>query len=408
MVGPVLTESDGHRLALAAFQWIPLSRDARRPGSWEGPAVHGPTAGVRCDAVSAGIYQHLPSGKAAPQDSRGQRESRGRNMRSMGVWMTGLAVGVTVVALLLSGSIAASAVAAGTSAGALKTPGGARASWVDHGAAMLPTGKSKPAAKILCTMPAGAPGAIYAISKAKAYVLDWGNGTLYVCGGGKATVVATPPSGFASGGYYGLSGAVVNKKLVLLALSFGIRGGYYCLEASVKGCAWTVPVSLPSTFCSSEPMSVCNPDGVVLETNLSFTYVDVSNVQMVTCTAWASSCSVDAASSAFAGYLPVNIAQSGTTLAVSDNSCSGVVWTGSTTSMTVAKSFGDSLQGLAYQGSVLYAADDAVCTSTAAHLVDVGTGAPLTTPFTAPAAILGISSDLQFASLGSGVVYLEL
>lgn len=325
-------------------------------------------------------------------------------MKTKGVWATAMTAVVAIAFVLMAGQAAAAPGVSATHASLQKAPTAAGPSaWM--GGMAMPSIAPKTTVMSLCAMGVYGPGGIYPISKKAAYVENWSTGDIAACGSGIATTIATPPSGYSAEGYYGIAGAKDSGKLDLILLSFEVPGGYYCLGASSSGCASTAAFVLPSTFCSSEPYGFCNPDGVVLSKNLAFTYVDVVNQQMVSCTAYATSCAVDAASSAFSGYKPVNIAQLGSKLAVSDNSCSGLVWEGSTTSMKVVASIGDSLQGIAFHSKVLYVADDGICTDTAAHIINLKTGASLPTPLTAPDQIVGLDSDLQFGSWDTGEVF---
>lgn len=263
--------------------------------------------------------------------------------------------------------------------------------------------------KTLCSTEIHVPGGVYPISTSEAYLENWSSGNLTVCGGGADTTIATPPAGFSYSGYAGMAGVKVSGKLDLILISWGPRPspavGWYCLNATPTGCQSTAGFTLPSSFCSSESAGYCNPDGLVIAKTLAFTYVDVINEQMVSCSAHAVSCSVDGASADFSGFLPSEIVQSRSTLYVSDNSCTGYIWEGSTTSMTVLTHLGDALGGIAFHQKTLYVADWGTCTSSPAHIIDVKTGSSLPTPFTGPEELIGLDSDLQWGSYQAGGVY---
>ncbi len=247
---------------------------------------------------------------------------------------------------------------------------------------------------------------VYPITKTEAFVEDWETGNLTLCASGVDSVIQAVPSAVAGLGYYGLSGVMVHGSLDLLILSWGVEAGWYCLGATSSGCASTSYFTLPSTFCSAQPAGICNPDGVVLAKSLGFTYVDIVNTEMVTCTASAASCTTDAASSAFTGYSPVGITEYKSKFYVSDNSCTGNIWVGTTKSMKVLYTEGNSLEGIAFQKHTLYVGDDAYCGGVAG-ILNAKTGVELPTIFTGPVEIIGLDWDLQFTTYSPGAVYLQ-
>ncbi len=318
-----------------------------------------------------------------------------------GISLTAMCLAVTISFLLMTaqGAVASTVAPAGHSNHPKKS--NELSVLVARGGTPVPGVTAMPKIKYLCSVPPGEnPGGVYPIKKYFAFVEEWNDGQLWNCENGYGDYNGYAP--YPSTGYYGLAGVNVSGELDLILISYyGV--GWYLIGDHLPGTGFT----LPSSFCASEPAGYCNPDGLVVESNLSFTYVDAVNQQMVTCTAYAASCSVDAASSAFAGYQPVNIAQSGSTLAVSDNSCAGVVWEGSTSSMTVVASIGDALQGITFHHKQLYVADDGTCTNTIAHIIDLTTGRSLRTPLTAPDEIIGLDWELQFSAFDANVVYSE-
>jgi len=261
--------------------------------------------------------------------------------------------------------------------------------------------------KRLCALPPNVPSSVYPASSKQAFVENWTDGGLLVCGGGKNTTIATPPSGFSGPGYFGMGGMNISGKLDLLLISFGVKGGWICVDATTHGCSSNLTFKLPSSFCRGEPRHTCNPNGVVITNNtLGFAYVDGDNAQLVSCTRLAASCSVDAASSAFSGYEPAYIARDGSEMYVSDLSCTGNIWSGTISSMSVLKTVGDSLGGITYH-KALYVADDGRCSNNSAHIIDVTTGVSLPTPFAVPGGIGGLDETLQFGAYtnltGAGV-----
>ncbi len=302
--------------------------------------------------------------------------------------------------------------------------------------------KSASTPKTLCSaLPSGDDAAgIYAITISEAFVLDWATGNLTLCAAGVDSVIQAVPSAVAGYGYYGIDGTNVSGTLNLLLLSWGVEGGWYCLNATTSGCASTSYFTLPSTFCSAQPAGYCNPDGVVLARpptypstfcsaqpagycnpdgvvlarpdgyylfgQLAFTYVDIVNKDMVTCTGYATSCMTDKASSAFAGFSPIDIFKEGHKFYVSDNSCTGKVWVGTIYKMKVLYTEGNSLEGIAFHEHTLYVGDDAYCGGVAG-ILNAKTGVELPTIFTGPVEIIGLDWDLQFTTYSPGAVYLQ-
>lgn len=326
--------------------------------------------------------------------------------------LVGLAVAPTV-GLSAPGRALGSASSTLTSSSLeLRTGGGPAALTTSGGATQFAPPFASTKVSTLCSSVPGPglgySGGVWPAPSGNAYVEDWYNGALVLCGHGSSSTIAAAPPGFSTDDYFGMTGVRTSSGLDLLLLSFASPArGWVCVTASVSGCASQTNFTLPSKFCSSEPAGVCNPDGVIATPKLGFTYVDAKNKQMVTCTAGARSCTVDAASSAFSGFRPVGIVQNGSTLYVSDASCSGNVWSGSRANMSVLYTVGDKLQGVAFDHGDLYVADTGNCTGAAAHIVDLTTGTSLTSPFTGPNSIPGLDSKLQFSSWAGGAVYQE-
>lgn len=303
-------------------------------------------------------------------------------------WALGASLAVGIALAVIAGSATALSISPSGGAG--------------HASLTLAT----PKVKDLCSVPDTDAAGLYPASTKLAYLENYSDGDLTLCGSGSDTTIATPPAGFAGMGYDGIAGKKIAGKLDLILVSWAIAGGYYCLGATTAGCASTVGFSLPSTFCAAQPvLGVCHPNGLILSEKLGFTYVDSGNAVMVTCKAYATSCAQDGASNDFAGYEPVGIAQNGSTLYVSDLSCTGVVWSGSVSFMSPLKYMGDSLEGIAVHNATLYVGDTGSCTDAKAHLIDVATGASLPTPLARSDVAVFVDSDLQFDSYSYGGVY---
>ena len=308
-------------------------------------------------------------------------------MSSSARWVLSGGAVAAVIVVVVSGIAAATTIGPGT---------------LGHSA---PGALAKPKVKELCAVPEDNAAGLYPASKTSAYVENYSDGNLSVCGAGTDRTVAAPPSGFAGTGYDGLAGLKISGELDLLLISWAIDSGWYCLGASTAGCASTAGFSLPSTFCAAQPIGTCHPNGLVLSKSKGFTYVDSGNAEMVTCTADAASCVVDAATNYFSGFEPVGIAQNGSTLYVSDLSCTGWVWSGSASSMSRVKSIGDSLEGITVHDGSLYVGDNGACTDSKGHVVDVSTGAALPTLLKSSDQYIGLDSALQFDSYDTGGVY---
>jgi hypothetical protein len=267
---------------------------------------------------------------------------------------------------------------------------------VGFSASQTPLGSPEHRVKTLCGLDF-LTGEIYPIFPNRAYVESWSSGNITLCGNGKSAPVAQAPPGFDWNGYFGMAGVKVQGHVDVLLISFLREGGWVCVNATTHGCGSNLTFTLPYSFCGSEPAGYCDPDGVVVSQNLSFTYVDSANAQMVTCAPLATSCAVDPASSAFAGYGPTDIAQSGSTYYVSDDNCSGLVWSGTTSSMSTYATVGSDLGGIAVRHGNVYVGVSGYCLSSGvAHIEDVTTGVSLRTPYNSTGYIFVLDSKLQF------------
>jgi hypothetical protein len=318
-----------------------------------------------------------------------------------GPWVV-VAVGILTVSFLWVGIQGASATPAapvaatshpssGSEGRGYLAPGGGSS------ATLAPLGGAGHRVKTLCGGIDFVTGAIYPIFPNRAYVESWSDGNISLCGNGRFAPIAQAPPGFDWPGYFGMAGVKVGGQVDLLLISFLREGGWVCVNVTTDGCASNLTFSLPTSFCGSEPILGCDPDGVVVTPNLSFTYVDSANAQMVTCAPLATSCAVDAGSSAFAGYVPTDIAQSGSTYYVSDDNCSGLVWSGTTSSMSTYATIGSDLGGIAVRHGNVYVGVSGDCVSSGvAHIEDVTTGVSLRTPYNSTGDIFTLDSKLQF------------
>lgn len=310
--------------------------------------------------------------------------------------IVGISAAILALSFVLGAAQGAVAAPAATTSHASPSPELSRISAQFERGAFPVQGIAAKSTKTLCSDLSIDASSDWTYSKGYAYVEDWYTGDITLCGKGVDVLVATPPSGYSNDGYYGMAGVVVSGQLDLILLSFDVQGGWYCFDASASGClGGSAGFTFPSSFCSSEPNGYCNPDGVVVKSNLVFTYVDVVNIELVTCSAYASSCANDPASSAFAGYTPLGITQKGTKLYVTDNSCTGNIWEGTTAKMHVLYTEGNSLEAISFHGKLLYVGDDAICGGNAG-ILNAKTGVELATPLSGAYEINGLDTDLQW------------
>lgn len=276
----------------------------------------------------------------------------------------------------------------------------------------VPSASAVTGVTTLCSsLPSGGVVGIYPASNGGAFVEDFSTGDIDLCGGGgPATVIAAPPMG-ASGQYYLGMGAVMTKTqgLVFALMNNVMQGFWLCYGASTSGCtSESAFISLPSTFCKNEAIGICTPQGTALDKSLNLYYVDNNNAKLVECTASSSytSCTNLGASSALSGSSPVGLYLKGTTFYIADSSCSGKVWKGTRTSLSLIGSVGDALTGITVstknpmKSLHVYVTDQGSCKNVAAHVYDVTDKKPLPTPFTSTGTRLGtVDSNLQFTEL---------
>src|SRR5579871_2360406 len=152
-----------------------------------------------------------------------------------------------------------------------------------------------------------------------------------------------PPAGGAGEGYWGMAGIQTGNPtlgLLLLLISSILQGFWVCGHATSSGCGLSGNfITLPASFCSSEPTHTCDPRGVALDNSLNVYYVDGNNAKLVECTSASNyQCSNLPASSALSGHVPEGLVMKGTTFYISDGGCSGKVWKGTKSSLSVIAS----------------------------------------------------------------------
>jgi hypothetical protein len=170
-------------------------------------------------------------------------------------------------------------------------------------------------------------GAIYP-AIGGAFVEDYLRGNLVFCSGGHSKTIATAPPGgigpYAPGPYFDGMGAVQTQAfgLVLALVTHAIVPGFWiCYHAAYSGCgSKSAFIPLPSSFCSSELVTACEPTGAALDSSLNLYYADYENQQLVECTRASSyhSCLVLPASKDLAGHAVDCLYLSGTTFYLAD------------------------------------------------------------------------------------------
>ena len=247
---------------------------------------------------------------------------------------------------------------------------------------------------------------------------DFYTGRIYYCDSQNygATLVAQPPSGGMGAGYYGLGGwdswnTQNGTGLVLVATSFRMQGMWFCDMTTVSSCVESAFIPFPKTYCESlRPTGTCNPYGTVLDASLNVYWVDPNNTVFTECTSASdyTSCSTLPASSALKGYEPVGLAlingtspylPKGWHFYVTDNSCSGNVWMGSTMSLSLVTSVGDSLEGIgsstrdAGNTQQLFVGVTGLCSHTPPKILDISNASQIvSTPFKLQSSLIGIST----------------
>ena len=192
------------------------------------------------------------------------------------------------------------------------------------------------------------PTKVFPDSTGGAFV-ETGDGNLVFCGSGTTTTIATNPEPSAPwDGMGGVNTAIYGTVLALTSYAPTPGSGLWiCYGASSSGCAFGTSafIVLPSSFCSTEPAGYCEPIGTALDSSLNLYHVDYANAKLVECTASSGyqSCTNLPASSALKGYSPIGLALVGGTFYVADDSCSGRVWKGTKSSLSVIYKTGEAL-----------------------------------------------------------------
>jgi hypothetical protein len=255
-------------------------------------------------------------------------------------------------------------------------------------------------------------------------VEDYDSGNVYWCKSGSENQVDGAPGGNIGQGFNGMAGVSTGFGTVLAIDlgSFGESGAipaYFCVGAvpmsanfpycSISGNFVAGLGAGTTPFCKNQPKGNCYPDGVALDKKLNFYYADHQNMDVVKCT-YASqyqSCSV---LKSLTPYAPDNLfIDSSGNIWVSDSSCTGNVWKDSGGVWTVKYKVGDFLDAITMSSANptktphLYVADTGLCSDTAAHIIDLTDGKSLPTPFAFATDIPGLSTGLQFTSLGPNV-----
>ena len=191
-------------------------------------------------------------------------------------------------------------------------------------------------------------------------------------------------------------------------------GLWLCYGASSTGCAFgqSAFIVLPSSFCSTEPRGFCEPIGTALDSSLNLYYVDYANAKLVECTASSvyQTCMNLPASSALTGFSPSGLALIGGTFYVADHSCSGRVWKGTKSSLSVIYKTGEALTSITASKNNptkklhVYGVFSGSCKSTGAYVKDLTDGKVLGGPYSGFVPVY-IDSRLQVDSSYSSGVY---
>jgi hypothetical protein len=235
---------------------------------------------------------------------------------------------------------------------------------------------------------------------------------------GNLVDLGTPPTGAPPYGYASMGGISTKTLGTVLVLDVNDSnsspgpGFWFCFGATSTGCAIvSTYITLPSGFCSAQPIGQCNPQGIALDGKLNVYYADPSNADVVKCT-YASgyqSCSVIEALT----NQPWGIFRaSNGDIWVTDHSCSGNVWKNGVSQFT----FSDQLEGITISSANpsktphVYFATTARCGFYSFAFIYDLTDHTITTPpgapFSGPNDIPSITTKLQFTSGATGVLYM--
>jgi hypothetical protein len=204
----------------------------------------------------------------------------------------------------------------------------------------IPNSSVEPSPTALCSSLAvsGDPAGGIFSGPGGAFVEDFYTGAIDYCNGGATGQQVAPGPAGHGGFYFGMGGVKTKSRGLVLALTNYLTPGLWlCYGASASGCASRSKfISLPSMFCRKEPQGNCDPQGTALDSSLNLYYVDALNSKLVECKASSGyqSCSNLPASSALKGHEPDGLYRQGRTFYVSDGSCQGFLWEGTSSSLT--------------------------------------------------------------------------
>ncbi len=266
--------------------------------------------------------------------------------------------------------------------------------------------------------PSDFPTKMYPAPGGGAFV-ETGSGNLVYCAGGTATTIATNPE--PSAPWDGMGGVISPIYGIVLALTSYAptpgSGVWLCFTATSFGCnsGTSQFITLPSSFCSTEPAGYCEPIGTALDSSLNLYYVDYANAKLVECmySNTYQTCTNLPASSALKGYSPIGLALVGGTFYVADHSCSGRVWKGTKSSLSVIYKTGEALTDITASKNNptktlhVYGVFSGSCKGTGAYVKDLTDGKKLSGPYSGFTPVY-LDSKLQVdSSYSSGVFQMK-
>jgi hypothetical protein len=254
------------------------------------------------------------------------------------------------------------------------------------------------------------------------FVEERNTGALLWCAPGSATLIASPPSGGATGGYDGMagieycvivSGVAECHGLILVLVTNANGGGFWvCSNATSSGCrSQSAFIPLPSSLCSSLRVGYCFPRGAALDSNLDLYIADSANAVVVKClhSSGYLNCAVfEKLSGAPYGVSYLNQPTLYPIIFVTDSSCKGRVWENG----KVVYQLGESLEGIGFALDTINSEPDVdnlfvgmtgSCSNSAGRIFDLDRAGPIASPFPGPNEIPAISSSLVFTTGGSAI-----
>jgi hypothetical protein len=132
------------------------------------------------------------------------------------------------------------------------------------------------------------PTGLFSVQNGAVFAVDANTGDLLWCNAGNTFLVATPPSGGATNGYYGLAGVSTSIGVVLAMITggggIGTPGLWLCFGLTLNNCSVeSTFITLPASFCTSQPIGICFPDQLAIDKHLNIYYTDASNGDVVEC-----------------------------------------------------------------------------------------------------------------------------